>query len=163
MMMVMGRIAGAFGVKGWVKVQTFTQSVDTLIGFPSWWLKQAAGWQERKVEEAAVHGRTVIAKLSGVHDRDAAAQLLGYEVAVPRDQLPASRAGEYYWADLIGIGVSNIQGVPLGRVAKLLETGAQQVLLVEGERERLIPFIESVVVSVDVAGRSLVVDWDADF
>jgi len=163
MMMVMGRIAGAFGVKGWVKVQTFTQSVDTLIGFPTWWLKQAAGWQERKVQEAAVHGRTVIAKLSGVDDRDAAAQLRGYEVAVPRDQLPASRAGEYYWADLIGIGVSNIQGVPLGQVAKLLETGAQQVLLVEGERERLIPFIESVVVSVDVAGRSLVVDWDADF
>ena len=162
-MMVMGRIAGAFGVKGWVKVQTFTQSVDTLIGFPTWWLKQAAGWQERKVQEAAVHGRTVIAKLSGVDDRDAAAQLRGYEVAVPRDQLPASRAGEYYWADLIGIGVSNIQGVPLGQVAKLLETGAQQVLLVEGERERLIPFIESVVVSVDVAGRSLVVDWDADF
>ena len=162
-MMVMGRIAGAFGVKGWVKVQTFTQSMDTLTGFPTWWLKQAASWQETKVEEAAVHGRTVIAKLFGVDDRDAAAQLRGYEVAVPRDQLPASRAGEYYWADLIGIGVSNIQGVPLGQVAKLLDTGAQQVLLVEGERERLIPFIESVVVSVDVAGRSLVVDWDADF
>src|SRR6266705_2783436 len=119
-MMVIGRIAGAFGVKGWVKVQTFTQSVDTLIGFPTWWLAEAAGWRQTTVEDAAVHGRAVIAKLSGVNDRDAAAQLRGHEVAVPRDQLPASGAGEYYWADLIGIAVSTVQGVPLGRVAKLV-------------------------------------------
>jgi 16S rRNA processing protein RimM len=162
-MVVMGRIAGAFGVKGWVKVQSFTQSVDTLTGLHTWWIKQGGGWREQPVEEAAVHGRAVIAKFSGVNDREAAAQLRGCEVAVPRDVLPENEAGEYYWMDLIGLEVRNLQGVPLGRVIQLLETAAQQVLLVEGERERLIPFIESVVVSVDVAGGSLVVDWDADF
>jgi 16S rRNA processing protein RimM len=162
-MVVMGRIAGAFGIKGWVKVQTFTQSVDSLIEYPTWWLARAEGWRENKIEEAAVHGRMVIAKLSGIEDRDAAAQLRGCEVAVPRSELPANRPGEYYWSELIGLRVTNLQGVLLGRVGKLLETPAQQVLLVEGERERLIPFIESVVVSVDVAGGSLVVDWDADF
>ena len=167
-MVVMGRIAGAFGIKGWVKIQTFTQSLDSLIGYPTWWLSGAevngsGGWQESKVEEAAVHGRLVIAKLSGIDDRTAAELLRGREVAVPRSELPANQPGEYYWAELIGLSVTNLQGVPLGRIGKLLETAAQQVLLVEGERERLIPFIESVVVSVDVAGGSLVVDWDADF
>ena len=119
-MVVMGRIAGAFGIKGWVKVQTFTQSIDGLLAYPTWWLKEGSAWRENKVEEAAVHGRSVIAKLSGVDDRDAAAQLRGPEVAIPRSALPANAGGEYY-------------------------------------------FIESVVVSVDLAGGSLVVDWDADF
>jgi len=162
-MVVMGRIAGAFGIKGWVKVQTFTQSIDGLLAYPTWWLSEGSTWRENKVEEAAVHGRSVIAKLSGVDDRDAAAQLRGTEVAIPRAALPANAGGEYYWSDLIGLQVTNLQGVHLGRVAQLLETAAQQVLLIEGERERLIPFLESVVVSVDVAGGSLVVDWDADF
>jgi len=162
-MVVMGRIGGAFGIKGWVKVQTFTQSLDGLIEYSTWWLSAAQGWRENRVEEAAVHGRLIIAKLSGIDDRSAAEQLRGCEVAVPRSQLPANQPGEYYWAELIGLGVTNVQGVMLGRVGKLLETAAQQVLLVEGARERLIPFIDSVVVSVDVAGGSLVVDWDADF
>jgi 16S rRNA processing protein RimM len=162
-MVVMGRIAGAFGIKGWVKIQTFTQSLDSLIEYPVWWLSGPEGWQENKVEEAAVHGRSIIAKLSGIEDRNAAELLKGREVAVPRSALPATQPGEYYWAELIGLSVTNLQGVPLGRVSKLLETAAQQVLQVEGERERLIPFIESVVVSVDLAGGSLVVDWDADF
>jgi 16S rRNA processing protein RimM len=162
-MVVMGRIAGAFGIKGWVKVQTFTQSIDGLLAYPTWWLSEGSRWRENKVEEAAVHGRSVIAKLSGVDDRDAATQLRGTEVAVPRAALPANEGREYYWSDLIGLRVTNLQGVLLGQVTKLLETAAQQVLLIEGERERLIPFIESVVVSVDVAGGSLVVDWDADF
>jgi 16S rRNA processing protein RimM len=162
-MVVMGKIAGAFGIKGWVKVQTFTQSVGSLTEYPTWWLSSASGWRESNVEEAAVHGRALIAKLSGIDDRDAASHLKGREVAVPRERLPANEAGEYYWSDLIGLTVANLQGVQFGRVVKLLETAAQQVLLVEGERERLIPFIETVVVSVDVAGGSLVVDWDADF
>jgi 16S rRNA processing protein RimM len=162
-MVVMGRIGGAFGIKGWVKVQTFTQYIDSLDEYPIWWLSRSGGWQESKVEETAVHGRLLIAKLSGVDDRNAAEQLKGREIAVPRSELPANEAGEYYWSDLIGLQVANVQGIPLGRVMELLETAAQQVLRVEGERERLIPFIESVVVSVDVAGGSLVVDWDADF
>jgi len=162
-MVVMGRVAGAFGIKGWVKVQTFTESIDSLLAYPIWWLNAGTGWSENKVEEATVHGRSVIAKLAGIDDRDAAAKLGGAAVAVPRSALPPNAGGEYYWTDLVGLRVMNVQGIALGRVAKLLETAAQQVLLVEGERERLIPFIEPVVVSVDVAGGSLVVDWDADF
>ena len=162
-MVVMGRVAGAFGIRGWVKVQPFTQAVDGLLKYPSWWLGTDGSWRESRVEEASVHGRTVIAKLAVIEDRDAAAALRGREIGVPRSQLPESEAGEYYWADLIGLQVTNKQGVLLGRVETLLETAAQQVLVVKGDRERLIPFVEQAVVAVDVAGGSLVVDWDADF
>jgi 16S rRNA processing protein RimM len=162
-MVVMGRIAGAFGVKGWVKVQPFTGSVDSLLGYPVWWLGRAGAWSERKLCEGTAHGRVLIAHLAGCEDRESAAVLKGAEVAVPREQLPRSAQGEYYWADLIGLEVANREGVPLGRVVRLIETGANQVLVLGGDRERLIPFIEPVVMAVDLASGRLTVDWEADF
>ena len=162
-MIVMGRVTGAFGIKGWVKVQPFTDSIDGLLGYPIWWLEQDGGWSERKVCDGAAHGRVLVAQLLGCEDRASAAALKGRAVAVPRAQLPASGRGEYYWADLVGLEVANREGLPLGRVVRLLETGANQVLVVGGERERLIPFIEAVVVAVDLAGGRLTVDWEADF
>lgn len=162
-LVVMGRIAAPFGIKGWIKVQTFTQSVDSLLDYPAWWLGRGGRWEERKVEEGGVHGRALIAKLAGCDDREAAARVKGLEIAVPRSELPVSADGEYYWSELIGLEVANREGVALGRIAGLLETGVNQVLVVHGERERLIPFVEAVVVSVDVAGGLLVVDWGADF
>jgi 16S rRNA processing protein RimM len=115
------------------------------------------------VEEGSVHGRGVIAKLAGVDEREAAAALKGAEVAVARASLPQAPAGEYYWADLQGLRVINLQGEELGRVSHLLETGANDVLVVRGERERLIPFVAAYVVKVDLAGGELVVDWGADY
>jgi 16S rRNA processing protein RimM len=162
-MVVMGRIAAPFGIKGWIKVQTFTQSIDSLLHYRAWWLGVKEGWEERKVEEGGVHGRALIAKLSGCDDREAAARAKGLEIAVPRSELSLNAEGEYYWSELIGLEVANREGVALGRVAGLLETGVNQVLVIQGERERLIPFVAAVVVSVDVAGRLLVVDWGADF
>jgi len=160
---VMGRVAGAFGIKGWIKVQPFTQSTDGLLQYSTWWLQRVGSWDENRVEDAAVHRNTVIAKLTGIESREAAAALRGCEIGVPRDELPANNEGEYYWSDLVGLVVANREGEPLGRVVQLLETGSQQVLVVQGERERLIPFVEPVVVSVDLAGGSLVVDWGKDF
>ena len=115
------------------------------------------------MEECAVHGRVVVAKLAGCDVREAAAALKGWDVAVPRSALPAPGEGEYYWSDLLGLRVTNVQKEELGRVATLLETGANHVLVVEGDRERLIPFVSAVVVSVDLARGELVVDWGADF
>lgn len=162
-MVVMGRVAGAFGIKGWIKIQPFTESTGGLLDYPTWWLAQGAGWNEIRVQEGTVHGRSLIAKLEGCDDRDAAARLAGREVAVPRGELPANREGQYYWSELIGLDVASREGVTLGRVTGLLETGANPVLVVQGERERLIPFVEAVVESVDIAGGRLTVDWDADF
>lgn len=162
-MVVMGRIGAPFGIKGWIKVQPFTHALDGLLEHTSWWLGRDGKWGKNKLEDGAIHGRALIAKLEGCEDRQAAARLKGFEVAIPREEFPISADGEYYWSDLIGLEVTNREGVLLGRVARLMETGASPVLVVEGERERLIPFSEPVVVSVDVAGGQLNVDWGAEF
>jgi len=162
-MVVMGRVTAPFAVKGWIRVQPFTQAPDGLLAFGQWWLGSGADWTRYQVEEAAVHGRSVIAKLSGCDDREMAMALRGLEIALPRDELPPSAEGEYYWADLQGLRVSNLQAEVLGRVVELLETGANQVLVVQGDRERLIPFVDGVVAEVDLARGEIVVDWGADF
>jgi len=162
MMIVMGRVVAPFGVKGWIKIQPFTRNVDGLLEHRAWWLGREGRWDDSQVEDGAVHGRSLIAKLQGCDDRDAAARFKGMEVALPRSALPASADGEYYWADLIGLEVVNREGVALGRVTGLMETGASHVLVVRAERERLIPFAEPVIESVDVSGDGLIVDWPAD-
>lgn len=159
----MGRIAAPYGVMGWVNVLPDTEYVDGLFDYPTWWVETASGWQEFRVAEAKVHGDHLVAKLEGVTDRDVAFKLKGKAVAVPRDQLPEPSEGEYYWSDLIGVEVANLQNVPFGRIKELFETGANDVIVVSGERERLIPFIDQVVKEVDLQNRRMLVDWDAEF
>lgn len=162
-LVVMGRVAGAYGVKGWIRLQVFTERVDGLLDYPRWWLHGERGWEPADVEAGAAHGRALLAKLRGCDDREDAAARRGCEVAVPRAELPPAAEGEYYWSDLEGMQVGNLRGEALGVVAGLLETGANQVLVVRGERERLIPFVGPVVKSVDVARGELLVDWEADY
>lgn len=162
-LVVMGRIAAPFGVLGWVKVQPFSEEIDGLLDFPVWHLGRGAQWREVKVLEAHVQGKILVARLPGCNDRDAAAALKGLEVAVPREALPQAAENEYYWSDLIGMDVENAQGVALGKVADMMGTGANDVLVVEGERERLIPFVRQVVLEVDLNARRLRVDWGADY
>jgi 16S rRNA processing protein RimM len=133
------------------------------LQYAQWWLDDGNGWSRNEVEEAAVHGRDVIAKLKGCEDRKTAGVLKGRHVGVPRGALPESSAGEYYWTDLVGLSVKNLRGERLGRVAGLLSTGVHDVLRVEGERERLIPFVEAYVVSVDLSSGELLVDWGVDY
>jgi 16S rRNA processing protein RimM len=161
---VMGRILAPFGVKGWVKIQPYTATARSLADYPVWWLEiDGGGWRESAVEAVRPQGTHVVAKLAGCDDRDAAAAVKGLEVAVPRAALPAAAPGEYYWTDLLGLQVENERAQELGVVARMMETGANAVLVVEGDRERLIPFISDVVKSVDLESRSIVVDWDADY
>jgi len=105
----------------------------------------------------------VLARIEGCTDREAAAALKGAEVAIPRHLLPDNREGEYYWSDLLGMEVVNRRGEHLGRVAKVLETGANNVLVLEGEQELLVPFVDSVILAVDLAGGRLMVDWELDY
>jgi 16S rRNA processing protein RimM len=164
-MVVMGRVRAPHGIKGWIKVQPFTEQVDGLLGYPEWWLGRGGRWTRHQVAEAAVHGATVVARIDGCEDRDAAALLKGAEVAIPRERLPANADGEYYWSDLLGMEVSNCQGVLLGKVEQLLDTGANQVLVLpgSGKEKVLVPFIEGVIVRVDVAGGRMVVNWENDY
>jgi len=159
----MGRISAPYGVKGWVKVETYTATSKSLLDHPVWWLERDGIWREHRVEEARVHGNGVVAKLERCEDRDDAARMKGASVAVPREALPPARADEFYWADLIGLKVSNGQQEQFGVVTRILETGANDVLVVEGERERLIPFIAQVVKRVDLAAGVIIVDWDATY
>ncbi len=159
----MGRITVPYGVRGWVNIQPHTEYIDGLFDYPTWWVETAQGWQAFEVEDAKIHGDHMVAKLAGIADRDEAFRLKGSTIAVPRDELPAPGEDEYYWSDLIGLEVENLQQLPLGRIDSLFETGANDVMVVKGERERLIPFIDQVVREVDLAARRMVVDWDSDF
>jgi 16S rRNA processing protein RimM len=161
---LIARVAGAFGVRGEVKLQSFTEPEAAALKY------QPGSLVHRGVEReiSGARGRStakgVVASLPGIADRDAAEALGGAEIWVERAQLPPPGPGEYYWVDLEGLSVVNLEGVVLGTVSHLLNTGANDILSVAGDRERLVPFIEpDFVKSVDFATRTITVDWDADF
>lgn len=162
-MVVMGRIVAPYGVKGWVKIQPFTEMLDGLFDYENWWIPSAGGWVELEIEDAKVHGNVLLAKPVGSDDRDRAFALRGKDVAVPRETLPAPDEGEYYWSDLIHLKVINLEGVDLGEVQEVFETGANDVLVVKGDRERLIPFTGQTVLEVNLEAGCLRVDWDSNF
>ena len=168
-MIVLGRIVAPYGVHGWLRVHPFGDDPQAWRGMRQWWLAAEAdapesGWAAYDLEEVKVHGGGVVAKLVGIGDRTTAEALGPRFVGAPREVLPTPAEGEYYWADLVGLDVANVQGSALGRVDSLIETGANQVLVVvDGERERLVPFVGQVVKNVDVADRLIRVDWDPDW
>ena len=168
-LILLGKVNGLFGVKGWLKIYSDTQPRENILSYSPWYLKRGDSWEPFKVLNGKPHGKTVIAHLETCVDRDEAAKLIGREIAIKREQLPAASEGEVYWTDLEGMQVITEQDVELGVVDHLFETGANDVLVVhqkkDGERiERLIPFIrEQVIKQVDLENKRLVVDWDPDF
>lgn len=159
----MGRIAAPFGVKGWMKIQSDTEGPGSLLPYKTWWIGRDGDWREAAVAGAKVQGRVLVARLAEVEDRDVAAALRGKEVAVPRSQLPQARSGEYYWADLLGLRVVNAQSQELGRIAQIMQTGSNDVLVVRGDRERLVPFIADVIREVDTTAGVVRVEWGAEY
>ncbi len=159
----MGRIAAPFGIKGWVKVQTFSDDPGALLEFDSWRIGRGEQQRDYAVSDSQDHSNTLVAKLEGVNDRDQAFALRGLEVSVPREALQAPAEGEFYWADLIGLVAVNRQGIELGRVDSLMETGAHDVLVIKGNKEHLIPFIAAFVGTVDIAAGKIGVDWGEDY
>ncbi len=162
--LVMGRIAAPYGVKGWVRVVTFTETPANLLAYSPWYLKREGGWQAVELLDGREHGKGLVAQLAGCDDRDKAAALSGSEIGVYRSQLPVPDSDEYYWSDLVGMQVFTTRDVLLGVVDHLIETGANDVLVIRGERECLVPFIrDQVIKSVDIAAGVIRVDWDPDF
>jgi 16S rRNA processing protein RimM len=159
----MGRIIAPFGIKGWVKLKVFTETAESLLDYPTWWLASENGWQKHEVAEAEFHAKGLVVRLQGFSDRTQADALTGVDVGVPRDALPESKPDEFYWVDLVGLDVVNKQGEQLGKIEGLVETGANDVLVVRGERERLIPYIASTIMAVDLQSRRVVVDWGLDY
>jgi 16S rRNA processing protein RimM len=157
-----GRIVGVYGVRGWVKVHSDTRPREAILDYTPWLIERGGQWEAREVEEGRTHGKGIVARLSGCVDRDQAAGLIGAEIAVERAQLPETASHEYYWAELEGLKVVNLEGRELGTVSHLFETGANDVMVVRGERERLIPFAKPAIQQVDLGRSLIVVDWDVE-
>jgi 16S rRNA processing protein RimM len=155
---IVGRISGVFGVRGWVKVYSYTQPKENILSYQPWLLDGEA----RSLEGGQTQGKGIVAKLRGCDDRDVAAALVGQDIRVPRQQLPTLAQDEYYWADLIGLRVFNQQGQELGRIDHLIETGAHDVLVLDSGV--MVPYVpERFVLNIDLAQGVMQVDWDTDY
>ena len=159
----MGRVAAPFGIKGWVKIQPFSEDPGTLMDLESWRIGRGTEHTLYTVEAIQEHSNTLVAKLEGIDDRDAAYALRGQEISVARSTLPPPEENEFYWSDLIGLTAVNREGIELGKVDSLMETGAHDVLVIKGKREHLIPFVAQFVGKVDLAGWQIEVDWGEDY
>lgn len=171
-----GRILDAWGVKGWFKIQPYSASPEALFSSKRWFLQPAergakpsfSGTVGLSIKSAKDHADTVVASAHEVADRNAAEQLKGARIFVSRASFPTPEEGEYYWVDLIGLAVVNREGVSLGEVKDLLATGPQTTLVLHYEeegkqRERLIPFVDAYVDTVDLTGRRITVDWQPEY
>lgn len=179
---VVGAITGVYGIKGWVRIKSWTRPEANLFDYQPWLLSKAKGRTTRqldaqadtkqsgveldsvKLEEYRSNGGRMMVKLSAAESRDQAEQLVGRQILVAQQSLPEAGKNEYYWTDLIGLSVRNNRGVVLGKVKEMLETGANDVLVVAGDRERLVPFTQGqVVLEVNRDQGLILVDWDEDF
>ena len=160
---LLGRVLGAFGVRGELKLHSFTDPPAKVLKYQPWVLVHRGVEREIANARGRDTAKGVLLTLPDVVDRDQAEALAGAEIWVPRSRLPAPKPGEYYWVDLEGLRVVNREGVLLGTVSHLFETAANDVIVVAGDRERLVPFLDDYVLGVDFDARQVTVDWDPDF
>lgn len=172
--MTVGYIAGAYGIQGWVRVKPYSADADALLGAKTWWLDKPE-LHDVEMMQARHHSGDVVARLMGVAGRDAAEALKGTTVQIARSHFPALSDGEFYWVDLIGLAVENMQGVSLGSVIGLMDNGAHPILRISGPDSRaevaadkavaeiLIPFVDQFVKSVGLPEKKIVVDWGLDY
>ena len=162
---LLGRIVGAFGIRGQIKIESWTEPRDAIFRYQPWILRDALG-NERQFDGARgkESGKHLVATFPEVTDRDVVEAMRGTDIYVLRSALPPPKAGEFYWIDLEGFRVVNVEGVDFGTVSHLFSTGANDVLFVRGDRERMVPFVEpDFVKSIDFDGGLITVDWDPDF
>jgi len=166
---VIGKIGAPYGVKGWVKITTYTDEIEGVFEYSPWLLGD--GKKEYIVDHWRTHNKGVVAKLVGVESRDDAESIKNLDVSIKAEQLPELADDDYYWRDLVGMQVVTDKGYGLGVVKELFETGANDVMLVKansndafGQKERMLPFIrEQVIKVVDMQARTITVDWDPGF
>lgn len=159
---VLGRIGAPFGVRGWVKVVSYTDPPEGIVNYRSWELVRAGHAERRAVLDWKRAGRAVAVQFEGVGTLEQARGLNGTVVQVSRDELPPTAPGEYYWDDLLGLEAVNVAGEPLGRVDDILEMPAHPVLVLQGERERLVPLVPERLVAVDLESGRVTLDWHRD-
>jgi 16S rRNA processing protein RimM len=163
-LVTVGKFGAPYGVRGWIKLHSYTDPVGSIIDYVPWLINVKDAWLPVELENSRLHGKGVIVKLKGCDDRDKACYYTNAHIAVKHAQLPALKQDEYYWDDLVGLTVVNLNGVTLGKVAYLHATGANDVLVVKGSKEHWIPYLpKRVVKTVDIVNQTMTVDWDEDF
>lgn len=174
-LVLVGYISGAYGLNGWVRIRPYSADADALLHAKTWWLDKPA-LHDVAMMQSKIHTGDVVAQLMGVADRDAAEALKGATVQIPRSCFPALSDDEFYWVDLIGLEVENLQGVRLGQVSDMMDNGAHPILRVAvastsaeeldakaAPQELLIPFVDQYVVTVDRTAKKITVDWELDY
>lgn len=162
-LIVLGKVSAPFGVRGWSKISSHTEPPEGILDYKEWSVVKNGSTRTLTVLQSKPHGKFIVVQFEGINDRDAAALLTHSEIVVSRDDLPDSDDG-YYWADLIGLEVTTKDSIALGVVDSMMETGSNDVLVVKGDRERLVPWIEGdVIIDVDLNKRLITVDWDPAF
>jgi len=160
----MGRFGAAYGIRGWLKVISFTDPVDNLLDYKTWQIKHNEQWDSFVIEDGRRHGENLVVKINNCEDRDQARTFTNDLIAVPRNELAPLQQNEYYWADLVGLRVVNQKGIELGKIDHLIETGSNDVMIVKGTNtEHLLPYTRDVVKSIDLDNKEIHVDWDEDF
>ena len=160
---VIGKLGATYGVNGWLKIHTYTEFGENILHYSPWYLSAPGQdtYQETIIEDGKPHGNSFIVKLFGANNPEEARLYTGKIISIQRSQLPPLPQDEYYWSDLVGLTVLNTQGEVLGTVSYLIETGANDVLVVKGDKEHAIPYLPgSVVVNIDLAKKEMIVDWE---
>jgi 16S rRNA processing protein RimM len=161
-MVLLGRVVGVHGLHGWVKIFSATEPRENILTYSPWYLGRSR--EPVEVADGRLHGKGLVARLEDCADRDHAADLVGLEISISREQLPPPSADEFYWTDLEGLAVQTLDGEPLGRVDHLFSTAGNDVLVVQGARDRLVPFVwDDVVKEVDFDRGLIRIDWDPEF
>ena len=161
---ILGHISGLFGVRGWVKIHSDTSPRENILSYKEWMLSQNGIGKSVRIRQGKRQGKGGIVQLEGFEDRTAAEVLIGAEISIQMDQLKPLEVNEYYWSDLMGCQVMNQQQESLGEVVTMMETGANDVMVVKRQgSEQLIPFIEPWLLDVDIEKQCITVDWEADF
>ncbi|MCH9770154.1 MAG: ribosome maturation factor RimM [Gammaproteobacteria bacterium] len=159
---IIGRVGRAYGVRGWLHIHSFTDPIENICQYPCWQLILGQQQKMYHVIDCKPHGNSLVAKLKNINDRDQASLLTNANIAVERDELPTLKDDEYYWTDLIGLEVITLEGTKLGTVAEIFATGSNDVFVVKGDKERLLPYIDEVIKSIDLKQNCITVCWNTD-
>lgn len=162
-LVTLGKISGIWGVHGWVRIYSYTQRKQDIFSFSPWYLMRGDSYDRVRVLQGSVHGSRLVAQLEGYADREQCRSLINTTIAVPIKMLPELKQEEYYWIQLEGLRVITVNGEDLGKVDYMIETGANDVIVVRGDRERLIPYLPGVIRQVNLGEGMIRVDWDVDF
>ncbi len=157
---VVGKLGSTHGIQGWLKLYSFTEPVTNIVAYNPWYLEETIGWKLIKPEATREYTKGMTVKFTGYDNPEQARLLTGKKIAVLRSQLPPLKKGDFYWSDLEGLTVMNVDGSILGKVIYLLETGSNDVLVVKGNKEYAIPYLADVITSIDLANQVIHVNWE---